>query len=124
MLQYLKGLEERKPVIFCGDMNVCHQAIDLARPKPNYNKSAGYTQREIDGMSNYLSAGFIDSFRTLYPDTVKYSWWCYRGGARAKNIGWRLDYFLVSNVLMPKVKDAIILNEVTGSDHCPVGLVI
>ncbi len=124
MLNYLKGLEKKKPVIFCGDMNVCHQAIDLARPKPNYNKSAGYTQKEIDGLSNYINAGFIDSFRTMYPDTVKYSWWSYRGGARAKNIGWRLDYFLVSEELMPEVKDSLILNEVLGSDHCPVGLVI
>lgn len=124
MLNYLKGLEEKKPVIFCGDMNVCHQAIDLARPKPNYNKSAGYTQKEIDGMSNYINAGFVDSFRTLYPETIKYSWWSYRGGARAKNIGWRLDYFLVSESLMPEVKDSIILNDVMGSDHCPVGLII
>lgn len=124
MLQYLKGLEAKKPVIFCGDLNVCHQAIDLARPKPNYNKTAGYTQREIDGLSNYIQAGFVDSFRTLYPEEIKYSWWSYRGGARDKNIGWRLDYFLVSESLMSKVKDAIILNDVVGSDHCPVGLII
>ncbi len=124
MLAYLKGLEAKKPVVFCGDLNVCHQAIDLARPKSNYNKTAGYTQREIDGLSNYIHAGFVDSFRTLYPEEVKYSWWSYRGGAREKNVGWRLDYFLVSESLMPQVKDSIILNEVVGSDHCPVGIII
>ena len=124
MLNYLKSLEQKKSVIFCGDMNVCHQEIDIARPKPNYNKSAGYTQIEIDGMSNYINAGFIDSFRTLYPDEVKYSWWSYRGGARSKNIGWRLDYFLVSDSYMNNVKDSFIMNEVLGSDHCPVGIEI
>lgn len=122
MLVYLKGLEKRKPVVFCGDMNVCHQEIDIARPKPNYNKSAGYTQIEIDGMSSYIKAGLIDSYRALNPDTVKYSWWSYRGGARQKNIGWRLDYFLVSQSLMPNVKESEILNDVMGSDHCPVEL--
>ena len=124
MLSFLKSLEVKKPVIFCGDMNVCHQEIDIARPKPNYNKSAGYTQVEIDGMSNYIDAGFIDSFRAMNPDQVKYSWWSYRGGARQKNIGWRLDYFLVSKPLMNNVKESFILNEVMGSDHCPVGVVI
>jgi exodeoxyribonuclease-3 len=124
MLAYLKNLENKKPVIFCGDMNVCHQEIDIARPKSNYNKSAGYTQREIDGMSNYINAGLIDSFRNLNPETVKYSWWSYRGGARQKNIGWRLDYFLVSKTLIPQVKEAFILNDVMGSDHCPVGITI
>jgi exodeoxyribonuclease-3 len=122
MLVYLKELESKKPVLFCGDMNVCHQEIDIARPKPNYNKSAGYTQIEIDGMSNYINAGLKDSFRELHPDTVKYSWWSYRGGARQKNIGWRLDYFLVSESLMESVKSAEILNDVMGSDHCPVSL--
>lgn len=121
-LQYLKKLEEEKPVILCGDMNVCHKEIDIARPKPNYNKSAGYTQVEIDGMDNFVAAGFKDSFREFYPDEVKYSWWSYRGGAREKNIGWRLDYFLVSESLMSSVKDSFILNEITGSDHCPVGI--
>lgn len=121
-LQYLKKLEEEKPVILCGDMNVCHKEIDIARPKPNYNKSAGYTQVEIDGMDNFVGAGFKDSFREFYPDEVKYSWWSYRGGAREKNIGWRLDYFLVSESLMSSVKDSFILNEITGSDHCPVGI--
>ena len=124
VLAYLKELEVDKPVMFCGDMNVCHQAIDLARPKPNYNKSAGYTQVEIDGMSNYIDAGFIDSFRSMHPDEIKYSWWSYRGGARQKNVGWRLDYFLISKPLMSKVKESFILNDVMGSDHCPVGVVI
>jgi len=124
MLSYLKGLEAKKPVIFCGDMNVCHQEIDIARPKPNYNKSAGYTQVEIDGMSNYIEAGLVDTFRKLYPEDVKYSWWSYRGGARQKNIGWRLDYFLVSESYFSNVKDSYIMNEVMGSDHCPVGITI
>jgi exodeoxyribonuclease-3 len=122
MLAYLKRLEESKPVLFCGDMNVCHQEIDIARPKPNYNKSAGYTQVEIDGMSNYINAGLIDTFRTMHPEEVKYSWWSYRGGARQKNIGWRLDYFLASEKLIPKIKESFILNDIMGSDHCPVGV--
>tara|TARA_R110002050_G_scaffold109799_1_gene221404 strand:+ start:134287 stop:135045 length:759 start_codon:yes stop_codon:yes gene_type:complete len=124
MLAYIKKIETKKPVLFCGDMNVCHQEIDIARPKPNYNKSAGYTQIEIDGMSNYINAGLSDSFRNLHPDEVKYSWWSYRGGAREKNIGWRLDYFLVSESIMPQVKESFIMNEITGSDHCPVGVVL
>ena len=123
-LKYIKGLETKKPVLFCGDLNVCHKEIDIARPKPNYNKSAGYTQVEIDGMDNFVNSGLVDSFRALHPDEVKYSWWSYRGGARQKNIGWRLDYFLVSESLMPKVKQAEILNEVMGSDHCPVSLTL
>ena len=124
MLLYLKSLESKKPVLFCGDMNVCHQEIDIARPKSNYNKSAGYTQREIDGMSNYINAGFIDSFRIQHPEEIKYSWWSYRGGAREKNVGWRLDYVLVSESFMPRVSDSFIMNEVMGSDHCPVGVEI
>lgn len=124
MLNYLKGLEESKPVIWCGDLNVAHREIDIARPKSNYNKTAGYTQTEIDGMTRFLESGMIDTFRTLHPDEVKYSWWSYRGGAREKNIGWRLDYFLVSESLESKVKEAFILNEVEGSDHCPVGVVL
>lgn len=119
---YLKQLESRKPVIICGDLNVAHKDIDLARPKPNYNKSAGYMQEEIDGIQQYLNSGFIDSFRLIHPNKEKYSWWSYRAGARAKNVGWRIDYFLVSSVLKDKVKDADILNEIMGSDHCPVQL--
>jgi exodeoxyribonuclease-3 len=119
---YLKNLEAKKPVIVCGDFNVAHQPIDLARPKPNYNKSAGYTQKEIDGFSRFMDRGFVDTFRNKYPDEVKYSWWSYRAGAREKNVGWRIDYFLVSEGFLPKVKDAFILNEFMGSDHCPLGI--
>ncbi|MCB0760441.1 MAG: exodeoxyribonuclease III [Flavobacteriales bacterium] len=121
---YLVELDAKKPIIVVGDLNVAHQPIDIARPKSNYNKTAGYTQVEIDGMTSLLNAGFTDSFRHLYPDTVKYSWWSFRGGAREKNIGWRIDYSLVSSQLLPSLKDAFILNEMEGSDHCPVGVVI
>lgn len=119
---YLKKLETRKPVILCGDLNVAHQDIDLARPKPNYNKSAGYMQAEIDGIQRYFDSGFIDTFRYSHPTTEKYSWWSYRAGARAKNVGWRIDYFLVSEALTAEIKDAEILTEIMGSDHCPVQL--
>ena len=121
-LCYLQRLEADKPVIVCGDLNVAHREIDLARPKANYNKTAGYTQREIDGMDNLISAGYVDTFRHLYPEEVRYSWWSYRGGAREKNVGWRLDYFIVSDSLKDRIVEAEILNEVTGSDHCPVVL--
>ncbi|MCK5366914.1 MAG: endonuclease/exonuclease/phosphatase family protein, partial [Cyclobacteriaceae bacterium] len=121
-LAYLKKLEENKPVIVCGDFNVAHQSIDIARPKANYNKSAGYTQKEIDGFSSFMDHGFVDTFRYKYPDEVKYSWWSYRAGAREKNIGWRIDYFIVSQSLLQKVKDAFILNDFLGSDHCPLGI--
>ncbi len=123
-LAYLKALEEKKPVILCGDLNVAHQPIDLANPKNNYNKTAGYTQVEIDGMDNFLKNGFVDTFRMKYPKKVAYSWWSYRFSARARNIGWRIDYFLVSESIAPLVKDAFILPEVVGSDHCPVGIKI
>nr|AOE11803.1 exodeoxyribonuclease III [uncultured bacterium]CCG00067.1 exodeoxyribonuclease III [uncultured Flavobacteriia bacterium] len=121
-LAYLKALEKKKPVIVCGDLNVAHRDIDLANPKPNYNKSAGYMQEEIDGIDAYLSAGFVDTFRHFQPDTQKYSWWSYRAGARVRNVGWRIDYFLISPDLLKKVKKADIYNEVMGSDHCPVAL--
>ncbi|HIE65622.1 MAG: exodeoxyribonuclease III [Nitrospira sp.] len=121
-LAYLKDLETNKPVIACGDLNVAHQPIDLARPKPNYNKSAGYMQEEIDGMDHLIAADFIDTFRYLNPNKVKYSWWSFRAGARARNVGWRIDYFLISPGLADSIKDADILNEVMGSDHCPVTL--
>lgn len=118
---YLKNLEKQKPVIACGDFNVAHKAIDLARPKPNYNKSAGYMQEEIDGMDRFTQGGFTDTFRHFFPDkTEAYSWWSYRAGARANNVGWRIDYFLVSNSFLPSIKSSVILNEVLGSDHCPV----
>ena len=122
---YLKELEKTKPVIVCGDFNVAHTDIDLANPKPNYNKSAGYMQEEIDGMNNFIDSGLVDTFRHLYPDTrAAYSWWSYRMNARARNVGWRIDYFLVSNVIKDQIKDAFILPDVHGSDHCPVGVVM
>ncbi len=123
-LRFLKELEESKPVLVCGDLNVAHKAIDLARPKPNYNKSAGYMQEEIDGMDNYHNAGLLDTYRQLHPEQIEYSWWSYRGGARQKNVGWRIDYFLASKVFLPKIKEAFILTEVMGSDHCPVGVIV
>lgn len=121
-LVFLKQLEKSKPVIVCGDLNVAHKDIDLARPKPNYNKSAGYMQEEIDGMDNYIAAGFIDTFRTLNPEEIKYSWWSYRAGARQKNVGWRIDYFLASPQLQDQILKAEIHNEILGSDHCPVSI--
>lgn len=121
---YLVSLEKHKPVIVCGDLNVAHKDIDLARPKPNYNKTAGFTQKEIDGLDNLLAANFVDTFRHLHPDTIKYSWWSYRAGAREKNIGWRIDYFLSSGALTKNIKKAEIHNQITGSDHCPVLLEI
>lgn len=121
--KYLKELEKQKPVIICGDFNVAHKAIDLARPKANYNKSAGFMQEEIDGMDRYTQGGLVDSFRHFHPEeTDKYSWWSYRAGARAKNVGWRIDYFLVSESFMPNVEKAYILNDIHGSDHCPVAI--
>ena len=122
-LDYLKELEKTKPVIVNGDFNVAHKAIDLARPKPNYNKSAGFMQEEIDGMDNYTGKGLIDTFRLIHPETPEqYTWWSYRGGARAKNVGWRIDYFLVSDSLKSSIKDAFILSDYMGSDHCPIGI--
>ncbi len=121
-LSYLKKLEETKPVIVCGDLNVAFQPIDLARPKPNYNKAAGYMQEEIDGFQNLMDAGFVDTFRHVKPEEVKYSWWSYRAGARANNVGWRIDYFLTSPSLIGDVKDAEIHNDIFGSDHCPVSI--
>lgn len=123
-LKYMKRLEQTKPVIVCGDFNVAHKAIDLARPKQNYNKSAGYMQEEITGMDTFSDNGLIDTFRALNGDEVKYSWWSYRGGARDKNVGWRIDYFLVSSTFLPRVSESFILNDVKGSDHCPVGITI
>jgi exodeoxyribonuclease III len=123
-LNHIKMLDAKKPVIVCGDLNVAHQPIDLANPKANFNKTAGYTEQEIEGMDNFLNAGFTDSFRAFYPNEIKYSWWSYRFNARTKNIGWRIDYFLVSDRLMSSIEDAFILNEVEGSDHCPVGISI
>jgi exodeoxyribonuclease III len=121
-LKFLKGLDTKKPLIFTGDLNVAHEEIDLARPKPNYNKSAGYTQVEIDGFDNLMNAGLVDTFRHFYKDKVQYSFWNQRFNARANNVGWRIDYFLVSNRFMTNVKDAFILDQIMGSDHCPVGI--
>ncbi len=123
-LAFLKNLEAKKPVLVCGDFNVAHTEIDLARPKANYNKSAGYMQQEIDGMNAYHNAGLVDTFRKLNLEEIKYSWWSYRGGARQKNVGWRIDYFLASESFLPEIKSAFILNEIHGSDHCPVGVEI
>jgi len=122
--EYLEWLNRRKPVIACGDFNVAHQPIDIARPKDNYNKSAGYTQREIDGFTRLLEAGFIDTFRRFYPEAVKYTYWNYVTNARAKNTGWRIDYFLVSESIIDKVKDAMVYDQYLGSDHCPVGVTV
>jgi len=121
-LKFIKKLEDKKPVIVCGDLNVAHQEIDLKNPDSNRNKTAGFTDQERDGFTNYINSGFVDTFRKLYPDTVKYSWWSYMFSARQKNIGWRIDYFLVSNSFVESVKDSLILTEVMGSDHCPVRL--
>ena len=124
-LSYLKKLEETKPVIVNGDFNVAHKDIDLARPKPNYNKSAGYMQEEIDGMDNFTNAGLLDTFRLLHPEADEnYSWWSYRGGARERNVGWRIDYTLISQSIKKDIKDAFILQDYMGSDHCPVGIIV
>lgn len=119
LLSYMKELEKTKPVIMCGDLNVAHQEIDLARPKQNVGH-AGFTNEERQGMTNYLAAGFVDTFRFKNPEKVKYSWWSYRGGARQNNVGWRIDYFLISEALKEKLVKADICDEVMGSDHCPV----
>jgi len=121
-LNYLKSLEKEKPVVACGDFNVAHRAVDLARPDANYNKTAGYMQVEIDGMDNMLAADFVDTYRHQHPDTIKYSWWSYRAAARKRNIGWRIDYFLVSRSLVDRIDNTDILNDIMGSDHCPVSL--
>lgn len=122
--KYVNTLAKGKlPVIITGDLNVAHQPIDIARPQENYNKTSGYTQQEIDGMDALLASGWVDTFRHRHPDVVKYSWWSQRFGARARNVGWRIDYVLVTKGFEQQVKDAFILNEVMGSDHCPVGIV-
>ena len=121
-LAYLKGLEEKKPVVFCGDLNVAHKEIDLKNPKTN-RKNAGFTDEERGKFTDLLAAGFTDTFRYLYPDVEGiYSWWSYRFSARAKNAGWRIDYFCVSDCLKDKIEDAKILTNVMGSDHCPIEL--
>jgi exodeoxyribonuclease-3 len=124
LLKYIRNLDQEKPVIFTGDFNVAHEPIDLARPKQNYNKTAGYSQVEIDGFSHFIKAGFTDTFRHLNPDKVQYTFWNQRFNARANNVGWRIDYFLVSNRFINNVRDSWILDDIMGSDHCPIGLVI
>ncbi|SHJ06967.1 exodeoxyribonuclease-3 [Arenibacter nanhaiticus] len=123
-LEYLKNLEKTKAVIVCGDFNVAHTPMDLKNDKQNYNKTAGYTQVEIDGMQNLIDAGFTDTFRFFHPNEVAYTYWSYRFKARERNIGWRIDYFLVSKSLEAKISSAEIFPEVLGSDHCPIALTI
>lgn len=121
-LNYVTVLESKKPVIFCGDLNVAHQEIDLANPKTN-RKNAGFTDEERSRFDAILEAGFIDSFRHLYPETPeRYSWWSYRAAARQRNIGWRIDYFCMSEKLKDQIADSEIHDQVLGSDHCPISL--
>ena len=121
-LKYIKKLDEKKPVIYCGDLNVAHEEIDLKNPKTNRG-NAGFTDEERGKMTDVLSSGFTDTFRYLYPDrTDAYSWWSYRMNARAKNVGWRIDYFICSDRIAEKIDDALIYPEIQGSDHCPIGL--
>ena len=120
---YLHKLDEKKPVIVCGDMNVAHQEIDLKNPKTNH-KNAGFTDEEREKMTQLLSNGFIDTFRSLYPEQVTYSWWSYRFRAREKNTGWRIDYFLISERLKDRLEDAKIHTEIMGSDHCPIEITL
>jgi exodeoxyribonuclease-3 len=128
-LTYMKILEKKKPVIFCGDLNVAHKEIDLKNPQTNKTTArrpgnAGFTDQEREGMDKIIKAGFIDTFRHLYPEEIKYTWWSYMFHARAKNVGWRIDYFCVSPKIIKRIKDAFILNEYMGSDHCPVGIIL
>ena len=120
---YLKALDEKKPVVYCGDLNVAHNEIDLKNPSTN-RKNPGFSDKERNKFQQLLDAGFKDTFRTLYPEKIEYSWWSYRFNARANNTGWRIDYFVVSNRLMEDVKEAKIYGDILGSDHCPVGLEI
>ncbi len=120
---YLKSLDAKKPVIVCGDLNVAHEEIDLKNPKTN-RQNAGFTDEERQQFTQLLSSGFIDTFRTLYPEQVTYSWWSYRFQARQKNAGWRIDYFVTSERLRDRIADAKIHTEIMGSDHCPVELLL
>ncbi len=121
--EYMKNLDSKKPVIYCGDLNVAHEEIDLKNPKTNHF-SAGFSDQERGKFTELLNSGFTDTFRSLYPREVKYSWWSYMFKSREKNVGWRIDYFVVSDRIMEKVKDSFIFNEIMGSDHCPVGIEI
>lgn len=120
---YLMALDQKKPVVVCGDLNVAHQAIDLKNPKTN-EKNAGYTIEERTKFQALTDAGFTDSFRYLYPETVKYTWWSYMFNARKNNVGWRIDYFVISDRLRESLKDSLIFDHIEGSDHCPIGLEI
>lgn len=120
-LMFLKFLDKDKPVIFCGDFNVAHKPIDLARPKQNEGEH-GYTEEERRGFQAFVDAGFVDTFRIFNNEPDQYTWWSYFGGARKRNVGWRIDYVVASERLVPRIKNAFILPEVTGSDHCPVGI--
>ena len=120
-LEFLKALEQKKPVVVCGDFNAAHTVIDLARPKEN-EQNAGYTKEERQGITNLTNAGFIDTFRFLHPSEQKYTWWSFRAGARSRNIGWRIDYFFISKSLEKNLKSAEIYNDITGSDHCPISI--
>ena len=123
-LSYIKKLEKKKPVIFCGDMNVAHEEIDIKNAKSNIG-NAGFTYEERGKFSKLLESGFIDTFRYLYPDKVDaYTWWSYMKGVRERNIGWRIDYFVVSKSFISKVEDSIIYSDILGSDHCPIGLIV
>ncbi len=119
---YILELNKDKSVIYCGDLNVAHEEIDLKNPKTNHF-NAGFTDEERGKMSELLNSGFVDTFRYIYPEKVMYSWWSYMFGAREKNVGWRIDYFIVSEAFKSRIKDSIIYTEILGSDHCPVGII-
>ena len=120
-LRYLKELEEKKPVVVCGDFNAAHEEIDLARPKTNHH-NAGFTDEERQGISNLINAGLIDTFRVLNPKEQRYTWWSHWGHARENNVGWRIDYFFISKSLRPALKNAEIYENYMGSDHCPISI--
>ena len=120
-LKYLKSLEKTKPVVICGDFNAAHEEIDIARPKTNHH-SAGFTDEERQGITNLINAGFVDTFRSLHPSDVRYTWWSHWGHARENNVGWRIDYFFISKALKQNLKSAEIYENVMGSDHCPISI--
>jgi exodeoxyribonuclease-3 len=122
-LKYLKSLEKVKPVVVCGDFNAAHEEIDIARPASNHH-SAGFTDEERQGITNLISAGFVDTFRVLHPEAVRYTWWSHWGQARANNVGWRIDYFFVSSSLLPRIVEAEIYEGILGSDHYPVSITL
>jgi exodeoxyribonuclease III len=123
LLKHIKKLEKKKPVIITGDFNVAHQEMDLARPKANIG-NAGFTNEERNSFQEYLDSGLTDTFRHLNPQKVQYTWWSYRAGARPNNVGWRIDYFCTSKKFIKNIKDSYILNDIMGSDHCPIGIKI